>query len=40
MLEAASAEPHPVYAEALASEQNGNSTHEEPESAQAAVNHG
>lgn len=42
LLEAASLEPHPVYAEALASEANGNAAHTgaEPENAQAAVNHG
>jgi sec-independent protein translocase protein TatB len=42
MLEAASVEPHPVYAEALASEQDGNSTplDSEPENAQATLNHG
>lgn len=42
MLEAAEANPHPVYAEALAAEQNGSSNHigPEPESAQAIVNHG
>jgi TatA/E family protein of Tat protein translocase len=44
MLEAAEIAPHPVYAEALASEQNGNSTHidsePEPENVQATVNHG
>jgi sec-independent protein translocase protein TatB len=42
MLEAASVEPHPVYAEALASEQNGNAAHtdSEPENAQATLNHG
>lgn len=42
MLEAASAEPHPVYAEALASEkrENGNHAESEPENAQATLNHG
>ena len=42
MLEAAAVEPHPVYAEALASEQNGTSKQidSEPENAQATVNHG
>src|SRR6185437_11663311 len=42
LLEAAEANPHPVYAEALAAEQNGSSNHigPEPESAQATVNHG
>jgi sec-independent protein translocase protein TatB len=46
MLEAASAEPHPAYAEALAAEQNGNGSHSGlqpenvPENAQATVNHG
>ncbi|MGH9587629.1 MAG: Sec-independent protein translocase subunit TatA/TatB [Acidobacteriaceae bacterium] len=42
LLEAAEANPHPVYAEALAAEQNGSSNHigPEPESAQAIVNHG
>ena len=42
MLEAASAEPHPVYAKALASEANQNGAHaeSEPENAQAAVDHG
>jgi hypothetical protein len=46
LLEAASVEPHPVYAEALASEKNGTATHpgsdpdSEPENAQATVNHG
>lgn len=42
MLEAASVEPHPVYAEALAVEKNGAGTHagSEPENEQATVNHG
>lgn len=42
LLEAAEANPHPVYAEALEAEQNGSSNHigPEPESAQAIVNHG
>jgi Tat protein translocase TatB subunit len=42
LLEAASIEPHPVYAEALASEANGSGAHADakPENAQAAVNHG
>lgn len=42
MVEAAAADPHPVYAEALAAERNGSSNHTgpEPESAQAIVNHG
>ena len=42
LLEAAAAEPHPVYAEALASEEKGNATRpeSEPENAQATVNHG
>jgi sec-independent protein translocase protein TatB len=42
LLEAAAADPHPVYAEALAAERNGSSNHTgpEPESAQAIVNHG
>lgn len=42
MLEAASAEPHPVYAEALASEERKNGAHAEsqPENAQATVDHG
>jgi sec-independent protein translocase protein TatB len=42
MLEAASAEPHPVYAEALASERRENGAHaeSEPENAQATLNHG
>ena len=42
LLEAASIEPHPAYAEALASEVNGSSAHTgaEPENAQATVNHG
>lgn len=42
LLEAAEASPHPVYAEALAAEQNGSSNHigHEPESTQAIVNHG
>jgi sec-independent protein translocase protein TatB len=42
MLEAASAEPHPVYAEALASEKRENGAHaeSEPDNAQATVNHG
>jgi Tat protein translocase TatB subunit len=42
LLEAASVEPHPIYAEALASENNGTATHPgaEPENAQAPANHG
>jgi sec-independent protein translocase protein TatB len=42
LLEAAAVDPHPVYAEALAAEQNGSSNHigPQPESAQAIVNHG
>lgn len=42
MLEAASAEPHPVYAKALASEKNQDGAHaeSEPENAQATVDHG
>ncbi|MFZ0661984.1 MAG: twin-arginine translocase TatA/TatE family subunit [Acidobacteriaceae bacterium] len=42
LLEAATAQPHHLYAEALAAEQNGSSNHigPEPESAQAIVNHG
>jgi len=42
MVEAAAADPHPAYAEALAAERNGSSNHTgpEPESAQAIVNHG
>lgn len=42
LLEAAAADPHPVYAEALAAEQNGSSNHtgSKPESEQAIVNHG
>jgi sec-independent protein translocase protein TatB len=52
LLEAASADPHPVYAEALASETNGTSPHPHPdpdpdpdlgsapESEQATINHG
>lgn len=41
MLEAASTDPHPAYAEALASEKNGNApAHEEPEKTQATLNHG
>jgi sec-independent protein translocase protein TatB len=42
MLEAASVDPHPVYAEALAAEKNGTGAHSEPEpeNAQATVNHG
>jgi sec-independent protein translocase protein TatB len=41
MIEAASVEPHPGYAEALASEKNGNAHHDtKPEDAQATVNHG
>jgi sec-independent protein translocase protein TatB len=42
MLEAASADPHPAYAEALASEKRENGAHaeSEPENAQATVNHG
>lgn len=42
LLEAAAVEPHPLYAEALASEKNGNSSlsSSEPENAQATFNHG
>lgn len=40
MVEEAAVEPHPVYAEALASETGGEGTHSEPENAQATVNHG
>lgn len=42
LLDAAAIAPHPVYAEALAAEQNGNShsTGPAPENSQAAVNHG
>jgi sec-independent protein translocase protein TatB len=44
LLETAAADPHPVYAEALASETNGNHADPEPdpepENAQATVNHG
>lgn len=46
MIEAASVEPHPTYADALASEQNGNGVHPDtgvepaPENTQATVNHG
>jgi sec-independent protein translocase protein TatB len=42
MVEAASVEPHPVYAEALAAEKNGAGAPagSEPESEQATVNHG
>lgn len=41
MLEAASTDPHPTYAEALDSEKNGNDpAHEEPENTQATLNHG
>jgi sec-independent protein translocase protein TatB len=42
LLEAAAVEPHPVYAEALASEENGSAARpeSEPENAQATVNHG
>jgi sec-independent protein translocase protein TatB len=42
LLEAASIEPHPVYAEALASEKNGTGAlaGSEPENEQATVNHG
>lgn len=40
LLEAAALDPHPVYAEALAAEQNENHSGPEPESAQAIVNHG
>jgi sec-independent protein translocase protein TatB len=40
MLEAAALDPHPVYAEALAAEQNENHSGPGPESAQAIVNHG
>lgn len=42
MLEAASVDPHPVYAEALAAEKNGADAHtgSEPENEQATVNHG
>lgn len=42
LLEAAAVDPHPVYAEALASEQNGSATYPgiEPENTQALLNHG
>jgi hypothetical protein len=42
MIETASVEPHPDYADALASEQkeSGTSSGLEPESAQATINHG
>jgi Tat protein translocase TatB subunit len=42
MLEAAAAGPHPVYAEALATEKNGSSpqTDSKPENTQATLNHG
>lgn len=42
LLEAAAVDPHPVYAEALASEQNGSATYPgiEPENTQAVLNHG
>lgn len=42
MLEAATAEPHPVYAEALATEKNGSApeTSSEPETTRATLNHG
>lgn len=42
LLDAAAIDPHPVYAEALAAEQNGNShsTGPLPENSQAVVNHG
>ncbi|HEX5235334.1 MAG TPA: twin-arginine translocase TatA/TatE family subunit [Silvibacterium sp.] len=41
LLESAAIEPHPLYAEALAAEKNGNSSREsEPENAQATLNHG
>ena len=46
LLEAAAVDPHPAYAEALASENNGTATHSgthvdsEPENAQATANHG
>jgi sec-independent protein translocase protein TatB len=41
MLEAAASEPHPTYAEALASEKNGDTPpREEPENTQATLNHG
>lgn len=40
LLEAAALEPHPVYAEALAAEQNEDHSGPGPESAQAIVNHG
>ena len=41
MLEAASADPHPAYAEALAAEKNGSvSAPKEPENTQATLNHG
>lgn len=42
LLDAAAVDPHPVYAEALAAEQNGNShsAGPVPENSQAAVNHG
>lgn len=40
LLEAAALDPHPVYAEALAAEQNEDHSGPGPESAQAIVNHG
>lgn len=42
LLETAAVEPHPVYAEALASEKNGNGSHpdSEQENARAAIHHG
>jgi len=40
LLEAATLDPHPAYAEALAAERNENHSGLEPESAQAIVNHG
>lgn len=44
MIDAASADPHPTYADALAAEQNGNNpdpaAEPAPENAQATVNHG
>lgn len=40
LLEAAALDPHPVYAEALAAEQNENHSSPGPENAQAIVNHG
>lgn len=42
LLDAAAVDPHPVYAEALAAEQNGNShsAGPAPENSQAVVNHG